>query len=592
MTTGNTEGVTQDNTQHKPTDFDFGWDWDNDDFDAPQLRSTNDPALPVTLEDNLIPIDRNDVYVPNHLDDHGMLHFFAPVDISDQPNFDDPLVHLRYFRVVQADDGRRVHDSYPVMPLESDSASPFPLPALQIMLEDGDLENAQELAYQIAQLHGLNFPDPALLPELNTSVDYRFAGGVSEDGSPTLEAIKAWREGDQDREARLIISSYGMSEELTVALGELNELRETQSLQAAMSLAEAMAMAGGYLDPTRADPRLFTDGPSDPFMTERQQELNTLSYAVGAISANGTSFLDVIKSWGEEDYERLVIPQPSWEEAHLQANIIFTLQANDDLQGAMNWVEQAGVAAGVIDPHRDDPRLFTQGPPDRFTTLREAELSGLDAVPIEESNRDITHNNTDELPPVSTPELDSWDALIAAQPDDQPEPERHYWQIHYRPVETPDGERLGTALLLTEFPQIPPDFDGNLTNSMDDSSYPTEARTVEMAHFTNDDDARKFEKEFRSYLVPELLDGPELAPEVAKLEGLSGEWEEMNQDQITDYMSGNRTIVREESDWHLYNPNAERDARIVADELYIDPMQQTIVGSNAEQEIETPDFDL
>ena len=52
----------------------------------------------------------------------------------------------------------------------------------------------------------------------------------------------------------------------------------------------------------------------------------------------------------------------------------FTLQANGDLPGAMHLVEQAGVDAGIIDPERDDPRLFMQGPPDPFTTIREPEL--------------------------------------------------------------------------------------------------------------------------------------------------------------------------------------------------------------------------
>ena len=746
----------QDNTRHEHTDFDFDWEWDADDFDAPQPRIIDDPALPVTLEDNLTPIDRtNGVYVPNHLDTRGTLHFFAAVDISDQPDFDDPVVHLRYFRVTQADDGRLVHDSHPVMPLEHGGPSPYPLPALQIMLEDGDLEDAQALARQTAQSHGLHFPDPPTLPELNTGVEYRFVGASSDDGSPTIEGVKAWREGNQDREARLTIGSYGMSEELAVDLRELNEMRETLGLEAAMNFAERMAAAGGYLEPTRDDPRLFPDGPPEPFTTERQRELNSLSYGVGAISANGESFLDAVKSWGEDGYERLVIPQPSWEEAHLQAEMAFTLQANGDLQGAMNRVEQAGIDAGVIDPNRDDPRLFTQGPPDpfttslereragpaithehrdddapmltpearaeqfrerfadshyhllepvdptvnyslevvaadpwtlelaadkwwieadgrignelqplktyslesfewereaereiasmdreglyrtyqksgleaamrraeafavendqldpnradgrlfqqgppdRFTTLREAELAGLDAAPIRESSRDITHDDTEELPTVLTPEPDSWDALIAAQTDDEPEPERHYWQMHFRPVETPEGERLGTALFVTEFPQLPPDFDDYVEeNGMDDSIYPTEARTVEMAHFSSDDDARKFEAEFRGYLMPGLLDGPELAPEVAKLEGLSGEWEEMDYWGIVGYMSGNRTVVHEESNWHLHNPNAEREAQMAdarADTVLDDSFSYVDDEPSPTPEASTPDLDL
>lgn len=232
------------------------------------------------------------------------------------------------------------------------------------------------------------------------------------------------------------------------------------------------------------------------------------------------------------------------------------------LEAAMRQAEALAVANDELDPNRDDGRLFRQGPPDRFTTLREAELAGLNGVPVGDTVSDITDDEPTELPAVSTVEPEGWDALIAAQANEEPEPERHYWQMHYRPVETPEGERLGTALFLTEFPQLPPDFDKYVDeNGMDDSVYPTEARTVEMAHFANDDDARKFETEFRSYLVPGLLNGPELAPEVAKLEGLSGVWEEMDYRGIVDYMSGNHTVVRTENDWHLHNPNAEREAQ-------------------------------
>jgi hypothetical protein len=59
--------------------------------------------------------------------------------------------------------------------------------------------------------------------------------------------------------------------------------------------------------------------------------------------------------------------------------------------------------------------------------------------------------------------------------------------------------------------------------------------------------------------MPGLLDGPELAPEVAKLEGLSGEWQDMDSGEIVEYMSGNRTIVREESEWRQHDPNTERE---------------------------------
>jgi len=103
---------------------------------------------------------------------------------------------------------------------------------------------------------------------------------------------------------------------------------------------------------------------------------------------------------------------------------------------------------------------------------------------------------------------------------------------------------------------------------MDDTVYPTEARTLEMAHFADEKDAAKFDAEFRGYLVPDVLDAIELAPEVAKLEGLSGDWEDMDYRGIVDYMSGNRTVVRAESDWHLHDSYSERDAQRVTEGTY------------------------
>lgn len=54
--------------------------------------------------------------------------------------------------------------------------------------------------------------------------------------------------------------------------------------------------------------------------------------------------------------------------------------------------------------------------------------------------------------------------------------------------------------------------------------------------------AHKFEQDFRSYLVPGLIDAPELAQEVAKLDGLSGEWIEME----------GSTLTREAEEWSVH----------------------------------------
>jgi len=614
--------MTKDNTLHENADFEFNWSADGFE-EVPRPSAINDPSLPVSLTADLILLDREGMYVPSHQEADGTLHFFAAVDVSNEPDASDLSYELRYFRAAQTDDGRLVHDSQSVMPLAHAGDTPFPLPTLQTMLEDGDLDNAQELAYHTAQSHGLNFPDPETLPPLNTGVDYRFEAGIEGDDNPSIEAVKAWREGNQDREARLTLASYGMQPELEVDLHELNQTCENDGLQAAMNLAEGMAVASGHLHNGRDDPRLFTDGPPDPFTTqlERERALEAfihehgdedtqpltpitvapetpveqfrdhfddsayrllepvdpaVNYSFEVMAADPwTLELTADKWWLENDgqighegqtLKTYSLESYEWEReierevAALEVENLHRAYQDEGLEAAMRRAEGIAVTNGELKADRADGRLFTEGPTDRFTTMREVQL--MNAAPMDEPIRDITNDETQELPPVSVPEQGSWDDLIAQQGDRvEPEPERHYWQTHYRPVETPDGEKLGTALFVTEFPQLPPDFDDYIDeNGMDDTVYPTEARTLEMAHFADEKDAAKFDAEFRGYLVPGLLDGPELAPEVAKLEGLSGEWEDMDYRSIVDYMSGKRTVVRDESEWRLHDPNAEREA--------------------------------
>ncbi len=597
-------------------------DWDvYDDFTGMEPpRVLRDPALSVTLYDTLVPLDHEEQYVPNHLDADGTVHFFAAVDVSNEPNGDDLAYELRYFRAAQTDDGRLVHDAHPVMPLDSRGDYSFPRQTLETMLMDGDLDNAQELAYQTAQSHGLAFPEPEALPPLNTGVDYAFEVGGGDDDDPALEAVKRWRDGAQDREARQPIAQYGMSEEAARDQAELVDLRETRGLEAALNLAESMAVSSGALHAGRDDPRFFTDGPPDPFITsaERDRALVEDTQRLtpvepdAAVAAFEERFADSAYRLLQPvdpmvNYSFEVMPADPWtleltadkwwletngrvghegqtlktyslesyewereserEVAALDRENLHRTYQDEGLEAALRRAEGIAVANGELNADRTDGRLFTDGPPDRFTTAREAELLGLEDPQAGEPLRDITNDDTAEMPGVRAPDADapepgSWDELVAQQRDRvEPEPKPHYWQTHYRPVETPDGEPLGTALFVTEFPQLPPNFDDTIeANGMDDSVYPTEARTLEMAHFANEDDARKFETEFRSYLVPGLLDGPELAPEVAKLEGLSGEWEEMDYHGNVDYMSSDRTIVREADDWHLHDPNSEREA--------------------------------
>jgi hypothetical protein len=609
-------------------------------FIAPQPdRAITDPDLPVTLYHQLVPFDQEELYVPNYMDDDHVVHFFAATDVSYQPDGSDIAWELKYFRAAQTPDGRLVHDAYPVMPLARQGDYPFPREVLETMLMENELDSARELAYHTAQSHGLPFPDPDTMPPLRTGVDYRFESAIEDDGSPAIRAVKAWREGALDKEERLTITSYGMAAELDVDMRELDELRQNEGLEAAMNLAEAMAVASGTLHDGREDTRMFSDGPPDPFVTNTERDRADEVEFVRDISDMDTQELPAVApanpyaDWAaeRERVENASLQGAAWFEATFEGNPEIALlepvhdsvnyavvvtdidpwtselmvekfwrepggfvgsdsftidtydsddetdreQAQADRAALLEVHEQRGLQAmmwraeldaienGHLEQGRENLHLFRRGPYDNFETLAQR-LDGEVNPYWNTSGEQIETlpDETQELPAV-TPEPGSWDELVAEQRDQvEPEPERHYWQMHYRSVETPDGEKLGTALFVTEFPELPPNFDDYIEKwGMDDTVYPTEARTLEMAHFASEADAEKFDAEFRSYLVPGLLDGPELAPEVAKLEGLSGEWEDMDYDEIVGYMSGHRTIVREEGDWYLHDPNAEREAK-------------------------------
>jgi hypothetical protein len=610
-------------------------------------RIIADLTLPVTLHGQLIPIDVDGVYVPDVQDADGVVHFFAAAET-------DAAHELRYYRVAETADGRIVHDAHPVMPLADAADRTFPRDALETMLIHDELDSAVELAHVTAQSHGLPFPEPEAMPPLQTTVDYGFEGGVDDYDVIVLEAIKSWRDGNTDHEQRVTIANYGSAPELDVDSRELHDLMQTGGVEAAMNLAESIAVASGYLHDRRDDTRLFTEGPPDSFTTNAERDRIAEEFVqdygerdTDELPAVSVSPTDIFASWADdvrtERDANAHLEGAAWFEATFRDNpeiklltplddtvnyavvvtdtdpwttelmvekfwrddndyvgmdmlTIDTYDSDDaierdvaqaaratllgiheerGLEAMMHQAELGAMENGHLDGDRADTRLFSDGPADRFETLAHR-VEGTPNPHWNTSGERIERapDETQELPAIpptrvylldetdlAQPEPGSWEELLAAHADEPEAPDRHYWQTHYRPVETPDGEPLGTALFVTEFPQLPPDFDDYIDEwGMDDSIYPTEARTVEMAHFASDADAAKFDAEFRGYLVPGLLDGPELAPEVAKLEGLSGEWQDMDYDEIVGYMSGRATIVRERDEWRLHDPNAEREA--------------------------------
>lgn len=713
--------------------------------------------LPFTFGEGMQPFDAQGMGHAHHVDGGGTAHWFAVVENREPET--EPY-ELRYFRALETGDGTLQHDSYPVMPLpDDDPGSVWPLPGLEMYLNKGDLYMAQQFAHDVAEHHGQEFPDPLDLPALNPEPEYYFGYGVSDQNNPSLEAVKTWMHGSERRFDTFTIAEYGMWDEAQMDERELEAALKTQGLEAALNQAERMAVAGGYLDPHRADGRVFfeDDAPPDPFTTERTRAMEremqhdenqqNPEYSIDAIAANGDARLDVLKSWGDEEHERerLLIPQPDWETARANAETAHDMLAKDELQAAMTLVELAGIEAGVIDPQRDDPRLFTEGPPDPFTTIRERELgqtmevTELDTEPYTpvtlepevpnyptmyrefaaEAAREREANaalegtawfeatfeksDTELLQPVNdtvnyavvvqetdpwtrellvdkywrepngylgmqSVTLDTWDAddekgreqaeqareallevhdgrgleammhkaeLAAVENDwlagdradtrlftqgppdrfetlaqrlegeinpywntdgekiEDPAPQREvenpYWRLDPIPVNDPDGEPLGHALHMVVYPGVErdPDAVGSPAMAVDEPF-----RMLEMAHFETTEAVDRFGKDFNSYLIPGLLEGPELAVEVARLEGLPAEWKTLEGDDLKSYQNTELMLTRDPADWQPYNPNAERDARIAAEGLYTDPIQQVVERDEPEIASGTPEMDF
>ncbi len=595
-------------------------------------------------------------------------------------------------------------------------------------------------------------PDPFITERQRTlsgdSLSYFFDYNRFGDDGLTLEAYKTWSEVDGTRQSDSVVLDYREGDSGGPALAHLaaeaerlTALQQTAGLETAMNEAERMAAMQGLIDDERADSRLFTHGPPDPFTTQRQQERSDEiarepEYRVDAISADGFSRLEAVKTWGDaaDQEQRLLIPQPDWETARQWADTAHRMLERGDVQGAMMLVEVSAIEAGVIDPQRDDPRLFTAGPPDPFITLRQLEINAspsiteMDTQPDRPVTAELAPADnatfspnfaaaarereanaalagaawfeatfepapTELLQPVHdsvnyavvVQGVDPWTTELAVEkywkapgsylgsasqtlttfdaeddparqaaeserqeliathdtrgleammhqaelaairagwldaersdprlftqgpPDrfetlaqqleseinpywntageqiEDPTPEARveypYWRLDPIPVSEPNGEPLGQALHMVVYPAVErnPDAVGSPTMATDEPF-----KLLEMAHFETSEAVDKFSKEFNSFLVPGLLDGPELALEVARLEGLPVEWKTLEGDELKAYQNAEMTLTRDPADWHPYNPNAERDARVAAEGLYTDPTQQIIEGDGPE----------
>lgn len=374
---------------------------------------------------------------------------------------------------------------------------------------------------------------------------------------------------------------------------ELESLQRDVGLDAAMSLAEEMATANRYLNPFRADPRVFfeEDAPADPFTTDRQREQSpgvtateplptltpwyldpvvqdqiaqeemahaalegeawfqatfpddgaallqpldeTVNYGLVIQAADPhTSELAVEKYWREDDgrlgYDALTLhtfetdDDVSREQAEAERDRLLTSYTERGLTGLMGQAELLAMEHGWLQAGRLDPRLFTQRPLDRFETL--AEWLRNEPNPYHYPDRDVEPDTATEPP---TPQAGSWDELIARETEKPLEelprtPFDRLWHLYDRPVETPGGELKGHALHLVYYPDVHQDAfaDGDFS----DVDYPEGAMSLGIKRVETSAQAQRFASDFAGYIRPGLLDPPELAEEVARLEGLPVEW--------------------------------------------------------------------
>lgn len=449
-----------------------------------------------------------------------------------------------------------------------------------------------------------------IMPQAENShtLEYR-VDAIASNGISRLDVTKSW--GDEDTEYERLMIPQPDWEIARLKAETAHELLDNGDLQAAMMLVELAGIEAGVINPDRDDPRLFTQGPTDPFTTIREREfsfseMDTQSDLHNVLEADDPQPL-ILRSWMDASafdiQEHIALEGEAWFEAAFEQSPVELLQPLNDnvnyavvVQGADPWTEELAVekywkesdgylgvqsvtlsthdlddteghshalqerdellevydAHGLeammhkaelravenrwLDGNRADPRLFTQGPSDRFETLAqqlEGEISpywNTDGEKIEDFVPDLVENP--------------------------------YWRLDTLPVTDLQGQPLGQSLNMVVYPGIERELD---TDAIPAIPQDEPFKMLEMAHFETIAAAEKFGKEFNGYLIAGVLEGPELAEEVARLEILPVEWKTLDAHDLKAYQNDDLTLKHDPAEWQPYNPNAEYEARIEAE---------------------------
>lgn len=112
-----------------------------------------------------------------------------------------------------------------------------------------------------------------------------------------------------------------------------------------------------------------------------------------------------------------------------------------------------------------------------------------------------------------------------------------------------------------------------------------------MAYFETVESVDDFTQEFNGYLAPGIMKDPDLAVEVARLEGLPVEWKTLEEDDRKSFQESHVVLTYEAADRQVYNPDAERETRLAA-EGHTYESTQPMIECQMYQEDVTLDFDL
>ncbi|MBE7511463.1 MAG: hypothetical protein HS103_01425 [Anaerolineales bacterium] len=252
---------------------------------------------------------------------------------------------------------------------------------------------------------------------------------------------------------------------------------------------------------------------------------DTVNYAIAVQYADPyTVELAAEKYWrGENDYlglESVTLntyePEPENENevAAMDREHLLRVYGKEGLNALMHEAWQTGVECGHLEA--DDPSLFKQGPPDRFTIQPEYKREWLDP---------------DDTQEIAIPSI-----AQASTPSERME-------VLAADVFDPDGGTLGASTVVVSHAE----------HELANEGAGHGGKALEIAQFNTKADAEHFRQEFLNffeYAYPDEMST--LAEEVARGHSLPTAWKDLGQEDVRNIQQGAFSLTHEREDWHPY----------------------------------------